>query len=98
MTAAASRAPAPPLLADAIQIAVKHAGSSAPGPDGIPYEYRFYDGGGHILCDALQFLMASPDPSILPEGFHHSRLICLPKKPAGHDPDLGEYYTKNRPP
>ena len=81
--------PAPPLLADAIHMAVKHAGSSAPGPDGIPCEYRFYDG----LCDALQFLRASPDPSILPEGFDHSRLICLPKKPAGHDPGLGENYT-----
>ena len=29
----------------------------------------------------------------LPSDFNHSRLICLPKKPIGTRPDLGEFYA-----
>ena len=30
---------------------------------------------------------------VIPSTFNYSRLVCIPKKPAGTDPQLGEYYT-----
>ena len=73
-----------------IEVALRLAGASAPGLDGVPYEaYRNFKESLLVLQSALQSLMLNPNPDFLPPDFNHSRLICLPKKPAGTDPHLG---------
>merc|ERR1711954_100720 len=84
----------PALSAERIADAIAHSGRSAPGPDGIPYEaYKRYAPATDILQDAYAFLQSHRSPDFLPPGFNHSRLICFPKKVAGHDENLGDYYT-----
>ena len=55
---------APPVSAAQMELAIKHAGTSAAGHDGIPYEaYRQHPTSASILQDALQQLMDDPSTS-----------------------------------
>ncbi len=86
---------------------IKHSGISAPGPDGIPYSAwrRLGDLAIDILFAVTQAigkeevddLLKGLDP--IGDGSSHTfnlgNMIFLPKKVAGTDPLLGDYYTVN---
>ena len=73
--------------------ALRIANKSAPGPDGIPYQaYQAVPRAAEILHRCFVELF-SVDDLVLPQSFNFSRLTCIPKKPAGTDPVLGDYYT-----
>ena len=85
---------APPLIAGNMTAALKGCGRSAPGPDGIPYEaYRNYLPAKGILHDVLGHMMENKSVNSIPPDFNYSRMTCLPKKPSGHDAELGDYYS-----
>jgi len=79
---------------------------TAPGPDGIPY--RAWRALGKlavtVLYDVATALSTHDHAETLRQAYHDETpddnhlynlgtLICLPKKPAGHDEDAGVYYT-----
>ena len=86
--------------------AIKAAGATAPGPDGIPYS--FWQGLGEVgvtvLYDTLMALMedgsetamlrdyGSGDNRFGDCDFNGSLLVLLPKKPTGHDAVAGAFY------
>ena len=86
--------------------AIRSAGNTMPGPDGIPFAAWKALGnfGLSILCD-VTWAMEDPqaetrltqayadEESTHTHDYNKSTLICLPKKVAGHDELLGDYYT-----
>ena len=46
---------------------------------------------GDILKEVAEHMLDEGEVH-LPEGFNHSRLVFLPKKPAGRHVEMGEYY------
>ena len=88
-----------------IERPVKLAGSSAPGPDGIPYAAWKLSGNQalQVLLDAATALQSDDAPTLLhnmhgsdihAEGhtFNLGLLICLGKKPKEHHPAHGEVF------
>ena len=78
-----------------MELAIKTSNNSAPGPDGIPYAAWRNAGrqAAIILLEAITQLQEDEsDNSSVPDNFNASYLCCLPKKPSGTDPNLGEYY------
>jgi len=89
-----------------VRRALKTAGATAPGPDGIPYS--FWKGIGEVgvtvLTDTLRAMMAegSEETMLMEYGsgdnrfgdcdFNGSLLVLLPKKTSGHDPAAGAFY------
>lgn len=92
---------------DHLRRALRAAGNTAPGPDGIPY--AFWRGVGDlglgVLEDALRELMLEGSDVALARSygssdsrfgvcdFNASLLVLLPKKPAGVDPVAGDYHA-----
>jgi len=90
----------------AVARAIAHARNSAPGPDGIPAAaYRCL---GELAIDifhqAMQALCSTQGVAMLKTAysdrcaqdahdFNLSLLCCLPKKAAGTDPILGDFYS-----
>eukprot|EP00969_Alexandrium_andersonii_P192683 8511669-Alexandrium_andersonii.AAC.1 len=73
--------------------AIKAAGTSAPGVDGIPYEaYKKSAAAASILQAAAKTLYEGVEDFRLPGGFNRSAMIFLPKKASGTVPNLGDYY------
>ena len=86
--------PSPQWNPEAVLTAVKYAGHSAPGPDGIPYSaYSCSPLAQAILQEAATYVVQHDTADRIPDDFNHSRLICLPKKPAGTTPEGEEYCT-----
>ena len=85
--------------------AIKLAPKTAPGPDGIPYLAwkRLGDFGADILFHAVGRLGEHDAHSALcgmagasgedDHDFNLGNMVFLPKKPAGTDPVLGDFYT-----
>jgi hypothetical protein len=69
-----------------VEIAIKQASASSPGPDGIPYAaYQGFDGSTDIILAVCQALLDGKTPPSHME-FNHAFLVCLPKKPVRSDP------------
>ena len=73
--------------------AIKIAGSSAPGPDGIPYAawQRAGNGAVDILWAALRAINTDDQATTHYPDFNQATLVCLPKNPppppkTGHRP------------
>ena len=88
-----------------IEAAIKQSSNSMPGPDGIPYHAWRILGklGIGILHDAASVLSCSDNKDLLQQAyrdevvgeghnFNLSSLICLPKKAAGSDEEVGSYF------
>ena len=85
--------------------ALRSSPDTSPGPDGIPFvAYRRLERLGvttlYEAAMALQGEMAEQqlvasmeDPSLGGHDFNHSLLVFLPKKRAGTDPLLGDFYA-----
>eukprot|EP00969_Alexandrium_andersonii_P151869 6715468-Alexandrium_andersonii.AAC.1 len=72
-----------------VEQAVKAAGSSAPGVDGIPYEaYKRTPASVPVLQAAARALYDGVEDHRLPGDFNHSIMIFLPKKASGSLPNL----------
>ena len=94
------------VTADHVRHALKAAGATAPGPDGIPYSFWRGIGevGVEVLTDTMQAMMVegseetmvreygSGDNRFGPCDFNGSLLALLPKKPTGQDPTAGTFY------
>jgi hypothetical protein len=89
-----------------IQQALKDAGNSAPGPDGIPFSaWRackelglsvLHDVAGALEKGNAEAQLCAAYADVATEGDHHynlSTLVCLPKAPSGDDVEFGEFYT-----
>ena len=89
-----------------IQRALKEAGNSAPGPDGIPFSaWRACKEVGiavlHDVACALekhnaeeQLCAAYADEATeANHNYNLSTLVCLPKSPSGEDVEFGEFYA-----
>ena len=84
---------------------IKHTGKSAPGPDGIPYlAWRLLgDLARDVLHRAAIFMYENDIGASLEEiafgkemgveGFNLGNMVFLPKKPSGHHPLFGDFYT-----
>eukprot|EP00974_Lingulodinium_polyedra_P034126 3282926-Lingulodinium_polyedra.AAC.1 len=76
-----------------VELAVKCAGNSAPGPDGIPYgAYKHSALVVDILKDVAAELVEGEGEGEVPRDFDYSRLIYLPKKPPGRIAEGVEYH------
>ncbi|CAK0855842.1 unnamed protein product, partial [Prorocentrum cordatum] len=89
-----------------VRQALKAAGATAPGPDGIPYSFWRGIGelGVEVLTDTMTAMMAegsdktmmrefgSGDNHFVPCDFNGSLLALLPKKPTGHDTAAGAFF------
>ena len=88
-----------------VRKAIRYAKNTMPGPDGIPAcAYKVL---GEVAVDALydvfEVLASDAGEDTLNaayasmtlsqiHAFNNSILCCLPKKPTGHDDNLGDYY------
>ena len=83
--------------------------NTMPGPDGIPYKAwrNFGSMAVDIFYNVTTALSSPHSTQLLREAFHDETadethtynlgtLICLPKKPTGHDDDIGMYFTPER--
>jgi len=84
---------------------IKHTGKSAPGPDGIPYlAWRLLgdlardvlfraaiDMSDNDIGGSLEEISFGKEMGV--EGFNLGNMIFLPKKPSGHHPLFGDFYT-----
>ena len=76
-----------------VKDAIVSAKESAPGPDGIPYKvWKKIEPMATPIIHNVAIAMQDPC-SQLPQDFNRAFLCCLPKKPSGHDPELGSFYT-----
>ena len=89
-----------------MRTAIHNTGNTMPGPDVIPFAAWKALGnlGVDILCH-VTWAMQDPqaetwltqayedEESTHPHDYNKSTLICLPKKVAGHDELLGDYYS-----
>ena len=86
--------------------ALRQAGNSSPGPDGVPFAaWRALGSAGVDLLQEIAGAVRSQySHDALVEAYHDectsgqhnfnlSALVCLPKTPEGEDPNLGAYYT-----
>jgi len=76
-----------------VREAILEAKESAPGPDGIPYKVwkRLVTLAVPIIHNVA---VAMQDPrTVVPRDFNKAFLCCLPKKPSGSDPVLGDFYS-----
>ena len=89
-----------------IEKAIQQSGKAAPGPDQLPYCVwkKLGDIGVDILWSSARALGRDDAEQLLrsayfdtsEEGRHDfnlGKLVCLPKKPAGCDDALGDYFT-----
>ena len=83
---------------EAVYQALKNCSPSSPGPDGIPYSaWQNSEEGQRILKRAFTYLERNPQ-AVIPQNFNWSRFVCIPKKPAGQDPELGIYFFPRKHP
>ena len=88
-----------------VALAIRCAKNSAPGPDGIPSEAwrALQEFGISVLAPVAMALCCSDYKTLLREAyadragenlhdFNNSLLCCLPKKPHGSCPNVGEFY------
>ncbi len=76
--------------------AIKSAGNSAPGPDGIPYlGYRAVPELAAEVLKGLSDALLNPDVSktLNLDDFNQAPLVLLPKKATVEDPILGDAYA-----
>ena len=87
--------------------AIRLAGASAPGPDGIPYSYwkGIAKTGEKVLADCIRSMAADDGIERMTDGyasvddrfgecdFNASLLVLLPKKASGNSEEMGEYYA-----
>ena len=84
----------PPWSPDSVDIALSASGSSAPGPDGIPYEaYNRCLSSSRILNEAAKEIYTKGLLADIPRGFNHSNLFFHPKKAKCTRPVYGEVFT-----
>ena len=77
----------------AMDTAISAVGSSAPGPDGIPYEcYSLVPMTAAILKEVAAGIYAKGLQADIPGDFNYSCLFCLPKKSDYIHPVYGEVY------
>ena len=88
-----------------VEDAIKAPSKTMPGPDGIPYKAWQVLGplGIDLLYEATKALGSDDGARMLQEAeiasdekghtFNLALLCCLPKKPIGIDPILGEFYS-----
>jgi len=95
-----------PVKEEHVRRAIRAAGDTAPGPDGIPYSFwkNLGDLGVTVLYDTLIALMADDSEAAMLRDygsgdnrfgdcdFNGSLLVLLPKKPAGHDAAVGDFF------
>ena len=88
-----------------VEQAIRAAGDTSPGPDGIPFAaWRSIKGlGVSILLGVARQLEREDAPEALQQayadeseigthGYNLGTLVCLPKAPTGEDPELGTYF------
>ena len=81
-----------------VEKAIQYSNNSALGPDGVPY--LAWRKAGRlavvIIHNALSQLQSDTfSVEHLPRDFNTGFLCCLPKKPSGYDPALGDPYAPN---
>ena len=88
-----------------VEQAIRAAGNTPPGPDGIPFAaWRSIKGlWVSILLGVARQLERKDAPEVLQQacadesdtgthGYNLGTLVCLPKAPTGEDPELGTYF------
>ena len=89
-----------------IQSAIKGAGKSSPGPDGIPFQAwkAMGDLAVDVLWNVAKLLEAETAGEVIRAAYadevnggghdyNLGNLVCLGKKPAGNDPVEGDFFT-----
>ena len=88
-----------------VEQAIRTAGDTSPGPEGIPFAtWRSIKGlGVSVLLGVARQLEHEDAPEALRQayadeseigthGYNLGTLVCLPKAPTGEDPELGTYF------
>ena len=83
------------MVKESIEKAIQNSSTSAPGPHGIPYSAwrRLGSFGADVLFGVADFLCRETMDGATEHDFNVGNMVFLPKKIAGVDPLLGDYYT-----